>query len=314
MATVVDLFIGAGGFSRGFQDVGFDVVLGVDIDLDAVTTASWNLRNAIVLRRDVAEVKGVELARLAGDVDVVIGSPPCEPFTRANPRRMQDPIDRLYTDPLGQLTLHFIRLVGELRPVVYVMENVPEIAREPLASAIRREFQRVGYEAYFNILRAEDYGTPSVRKRVFVSNLRLRPARWGRITVGRALADLPPPDTGYPNHETVSISWRKELKVSRLRQGESLLRFRGADRLYENLIRLNPHELAPTVMGSRRFVHPYENRLLTVREQARLMGFPDDHIFFGSKDKQFNLVGEAVPPPLARAIALEVLKKLRGST
>ncbi len=75
-------------------------------------------------------------------------------------------------------------------------------------------------------------------------------------------------------------------------------------------MRLNPWKPAPTVMGSVRFVHPFEDRVLTVREQARLMGFPDNHVFFGPKDSQFNQIGEAVPPPLARAIAKVVLKHL----
>jgi len=63
-------------------------------------------------------------------------------------------------------------------------------------------------------------------------------------------------------------------------------------------------------MGSRRFVHPFEDRVLTVREQARLMGFPDDHVFLGTKDSQFNQVGEAVPPPLANAIARYIMRIL----
>ena len=73
---------------------------------------------------------------------------------------------------------------------------------------------------------------------------------------------------------------------------------------------MHPRRHAPTVMGSSRFIHPYEDRLLTVREQARLMGFPDYHVFLGGKDAQYDMVGEAVPPPLAKAIAGEVLRYL----
>jgi DNA (cytosine-5)-methyltransferase 1 len=79
-----------------------------------------------------------------------------------------------------------------------------------------------------------------------------------------------------------------------------------------NLIKLHPHKIAPTVLGSSRFIHPYEPRLLTVREQARLMGFPDDHVFLGGRDEQYNQVGEAVPPTVAKAIASEVLTYLGG--
>ncbi len=76
------------------------------------------------------------------------------------------------------------------------------------------------------------------------------------------------------------------------------------------MIRLNPREPAPTVLGSPQFIHPYEDRLLTVREQARLMGFPDYHVFLGSRDIQYNQVGEAVPPPLSYRIALKAIKAL----
>lgn len=65
-------------------------------------------------------------------------------------------------------------------------------------------------------------------------------------------------------------------------------------------------------MGTSRFIHPYEDRLLTVREQARLMGYPDYHIFLGSRDAQYDMVGEAVPPPLAKAIAQHIATLLEG--
>lgn len=131
---VVDLFAGGGGFSEGgFREAGgFDVLLGgLEADWSAARTFSSNFPNAVTLPpRDVREISGRDVARyVGGDVDVVIGGPPpCEAFTTANPNRMREPLDRLYVDELGgQLTLNFIRLVGELRPVVFVMENVAAI-------------------------------------------------------------------------------------------------------------------------------------------------------------------------------------------
>jgi len=100
--------------------------------------------------------------------------------------------------------------------------------------------------------------------------------------------------------------------VPKLRWGRSLVTFEGAgSRRFRNYIRLAPDRPAPTVMGSSRFIHPFEDRLLTVREQARLMGFPDYHVFLGGKDSQYNMVGEAVPVPLAQAIAEDLLSRLR---
>ena len=304
---VVDLFAGAGGFSRGFLDVGFDVALGVELDVNAARTYSYNFPGAVVLVSDIREVSGTDIIKYIGDrPDVVIGGSPCEAFTETNPRRAKDPLDRLYVDELGRLTLEFIRLVGELRPRVFVLENVVHIMDGPLKDALRSEFARVGYEkVFFNVLHAEDYGTPSIRRRVFISNIPIRPEKEGRVvTVWDAIGDLPSPgDPSVPNHEYVTISEKKLRGISRLRWDEALYRFRGATGSFRNFVRLNPWKPAPTVMGSVRFVHPFEDRLLTVREQARLMGFPDNHVFFGPKDSQFNQVGEAVPPPLARAIA-----------
>jgi Site-specific DNA methylase len=79
------------------------------------------------------------------------------------------------------------------------------------------------------------------------------------------------------------------------------------DRNIPLYVRLHPDELAPTVLGNSRFIHPFEDRFLTVREQARLMSYPDDHVFLGSRDEQYNQVGEAVPVALSKAIA-EYLK------
>jgi DNA (cytosine-5)-methyltransferase 1 len=312
---LVDLFCGAGGFSRGFKDEGFNVVLGVDNMPQVAESFRANFPGAQVLVEDVQELRSEDVASLVGDVEVVIGSPPCEPFTGANPRRKPDPLDRLYDDPQGRLVLHFIRLVGDLEPKVFVMENVPALAEGPLREALRREFARVGYpDVHFNLLRAEDYGTPSHRLRLFISNIRIKPPPTGRrVTVIEAIGDLPPPSSPHdiPNHEPVPLSPRKQKRISKLRWGEALIRYAGAEgKVYYNYVRLHPYRLAPTVMGSSRFVHPFEDRLLTVREQARLMGFPDDHVFRGGRDLQFDQVGEAVPPPLARAIAREVRRWL----
>ncbi len=305
--SVVDLFCGAGGFSQGFREEGFNILLGVDNDPSAIRSYKANFPEALALAEDVRDVTGRLIERLVGDVDVVIGSPPCEPFTAANPGRRRDPIDRLYQDPVGQLVLHYARIVSEVRPAVFVMENVPGILEDGLRDELRKLFMNAGYrQVYFNVLRAEDYGTPSHRTRVFISNIRIRPrARRGHVRVIEALRGLPPPGSGWPpNHEEPPMSRRKKRRISRLKWGAPLVLYEGAEgRRLPNMVRLHPYRLAPPVLGSSRFIHPFEDRFLTVREQARLMGFPDDHVFLGGRDSQYNQVGEAVPPPLARSVA-----------
>jgi DNA (cytosine-5)-methyltransferase 1 len=318
MYKVLDLFCGAGGFSLGFVMEGFRVLLGVDVDWTVAETYKENLK-IDVLCEDIRNVHSLDLRELVDtDVDVIIASPPCEPFTGANPRREVDVLSRLYDDEVGRLFLHAIRIIGDLRPRLFIIENVPSILEPLLKEAIERELRVVGYpRIHFNVLYAEDYGTPSHRKRVFISNFKLRPRPIKKIvTVEKALAGLPDPEeiNNVPNHVIKPLHPKKIKKIARLKWGEELVLYKGAGRkVLPNWVRLHPFKLAPTVLGSSRFVHPYENRLLTVREQARLMGFPDDFVFKGGFDAQYNMIGEAVPPPLSRAIAREALKLLRRS-
>lgn len=312
-----DLFSGAGGFSIGFVETGlYKPVLAIDNFKPAALTYKANIPEPVVLVEDIKDVTYSTLKNLLGslDIPVVIGSPPCEPFTGANPRRKERPLDRLYVDPQGQLTLHFIRIVGLLRPQIFVMENVPAIMEGDLKEALIREFKRVGYErVYFNVLNAEDYSSPSRRKRVFISNIEIKPKRSeNKVKVADVLNGLPPPGSKLPNHDPPpGLSWRKLKRVARLGHGKAMIYFQGATREIPNLIRLDPNDTAPTVLGSSRFIHPFENRFLTVREQARLMGFPDYFVFYGGRDEQYNMIGEAVPVPLSKAIAQSIYDSLR---
>lgn len=315
---LLDLFSGAGGFSRGFRDEGYSILLAIDNDKSAAKTYSANFPGAVVLNEDIREVScdDIRYATSGARVDVVIGSPPCEPFTAANPRRLHNPLDRLYSDPVGSLVLEYVRIVECVKPKVFVMENVSGIMEGELKQAIRAEFAKAGYGTiFYNVLKAEEFGTPSRRTRVFVSNVRIDPPKVGfKKTVWDAVGDLPSPshDPDIPNHDPPpSMSVKKLRKAARLEFGAALVKYRGyGGRLYPNLIKLDPRRIAPTVLGSSRFIHPYEPRLLTVREQARLMSYPDDHVFMGGKEEQYNQVGESVPPALSGAIARYLLKYL----
>lgn len=306
---VLDVYAGAGGFSLGFRN---SFLAAIENHPHIVKTYRANFPDAVLFAEDVKRICGRDILKTMGKVDIVIGGPPCEPFTSMNPKRMVDPYDRLFTDPQGRLVLEYIRLVDELKPTIYVMENVPEIISEPLGSMIKKLFNRIGYEAYFNILDAEKYGTPSKRRRVFISNVNidLSGMEESPKNVEEALMDLPPPGT-LPNHTIVSVGKIRLAKIKKLKWGESLFKFRDSrGNIRYNWVRLNPKEIAPTIYGKARFIHPYYDRLLTVREQARLMGFPDNHVFYGGVDRQFDQVGEAVPPPLSEKIAKIIIQKL----
>ncbi|MCD6536094.1 MAG: DNA cytosine methyltransferase [Thaumarchaeota archaeon] len=306
---VVDVFAGCGGFSLGFGET---VKAAIENHPHAVRTYIYNFPWVSVFPEDAKRVSGRVILETLGEVDVVIGGPPCEPFTSTNQKRKKDPLDRLLADAQGRLVLEFIRLVDELRPKIYVMENVPDLVEGPLGNVLKRFFKRIGYEAHFNFLEAHRYGVPSRRYRVFISNLKfdLNGMEERAKCVEEALRGLPPIGEA-PNHNFVKVGAVRLRKIRKLKWGEALYKFRDSlNRVHRNWVRLHPKKIAPTIRGKSRFIHPHEDRVLTVREQARLMSFPDNHVFYGGINSQFNQVGEAVPPLLAEKIARFIFRKL----
>ncbi len=282
----------------------------MELNHAASRTYSLNFPNSQVLEEDVRQIEGSKIQELVGEVDVLIGSPPCEAFTGANPHRLRNPLDRLYSDPRGELTLEFIRLVDELRPKIFIMENVPALMEGELREAIKTEFQRIGYHVNFNLISAVELGNPSKRVRVFVSNVRIDPPKRPKVTVWDSIADLEDGGT-FPNHELKEIGESKLRKMSNISYGGYMTMFEGNEgRRIPLYLRLDPYSPAPTVLGNSRFIHPFRDRWITVREQARLMGYPDHHVFLGSQDEQYNQVGESVPVVVAKAVALEALRQL----
>jgi Site-specific DNA methylase len=264
---VADLFSGAGGFSRGFELAGFNVVVAVENDPPVAKTYKANFPHAYLIADDVKDVSERTIREISGlgrgDFDVVIASPPCEPFTPTNRNRMPNPLDRILTDPIGQLYLHAIRLIVDLKPRFFVIENVSGVAEGPIRKVIEDELRKGGYdEVYFNIIRSEEHGVASGRVRVFVSNVKLNLAKRRPLTVMEALEGLPEPGAPWPpNHDAPATLPRKLMrKVPKLRWGRSLVTFEGAgSRRFRNYIRLAPDRPAPTVMGSSRFIHPFED-------------------------------------------------------
>ena len=173
MFTVVDLFAGGGGFSYGFKKEGFLITDAVEINGAAAQTYEHNIKPLKMHNTDIRNLSGREF--LNQNPDVLIGGPPCEAYTPVSLNRMDYPTDRLYIDPRGRLTLEYIRLLAYLKPKVFVMENVIQITEGQLKYALIEEFKWAGYqEIYFNVIRSENYGSPSERTRVFISNIPLK--------------------------------------------------------------------------------------------------------------------------------------------
>jgi DNA (cytosine-5)-methyltransferase 1 len=166
MPTVIDLFAGAGGLSLGAARAGFNVAAAVELDSFALETHNKNFPRTIHIPRDVAGLSGDELLRFAGvlpgGLDGLIGGPPCQGFSSIGQQRMDDTRNDLFS--------HFFRLVQETRPKFFLAENVPGILNEKYDGIRTAAFNLVGNN--YNLLdpvivKASDYGAPTIRTRVF---------------------------------------------------------------------------------------------------------------------------------------------------
>ena len=170
--TCVDLFSGAGGLSRGFLDAGYDVVLGVDFDDAALKTFKANHGSAEAMKLDLFDHSNIEkiikfLDEKNIKLDVLVGGPPCQGFSIAGPRDMNDKRNSLY--------LAMVKLADRLKPQAVVLENVPGMIQTNGgigAKRIVQDFTEIGYKMTPKLLYAPDYGIPQIRKRVFFVGLR----------------------------------------------------------------------------------------------------------------------------------------------
>lgn len=314
---ILDLFCGAGGFFHGFSSLSYDRHLAIDIDEDVLETYRINHSNATILQVDINNLHSQQIIEeLGGTPDVIIASPPCEEFSKANPDSRRSTTERIYGEGTAKLLLDTIRIIGDLTPKVFVIENVAALLLDGGKEIIKREFERVDInKVEFNLIRAHQHGNPSKRLRVFISNITLKPPRKYPPTVMETIGDLPSLDINeifnpgevIPNHEIYPLADDKMTSVRKTRWGQGAKHYRvSKKRSLPNWVRLFPDRLATSINGLSRYVHPYEHRLLSVREHARLMSYPDSFIFSGPLDSQYNQVGESVPPLISHLIAQEV--------
>lgn len=175
MLTCVDLFSGAGGLSRGFMEAGYHVLLGVDFDEAALATFQANHGESEALKLDLSDHSNidviVEKLKEKGigknDLDVLIGGPPCQGFSIAGPRNMNDKRNRLY--------MAMVKLAERLQPKAVLLENVPGLLQTNGgigAERIRNDFNAIHYNMVPELMYAPGFGVPQIRKRVFFVGLR----------------------------------------------------------------------------------------------------------------------------------------------
>lgn len=169
--NVIDLFCGCGGFSKGFEEAGFNVCFGIDMWKDATVTYQKNFPHAVVLNEDITNITGKDILKKtklkASEIDVIIGGPPCQGFSVSGKRMIDDERNILYKS--------YVQIVSEIGPKVFVMENVPGLVRlfkGQVAKQVIEDFTSIGYTVKMQILSADNYGVPQQRKRVFFVGVR----------------------------------------------------------------------------------------------------------------------------------------------
>ena len=312
------MFAGCGGLSTGFLDAGLNIAAGFELDARAVDAYNYNheYRGSKGFIADLNVASGAELLSRAGleRVDFVVGGPPCQPFSIAGKRQGK-------RDIRADLIGHFIRIVDELKPSAFMLENVPNLAAisdGEFLNETKAELGALGFSVDHRVISAADFGVPQNRKRLVILGVKgpqsvhfplptHGAAERPHISASDAIDDLPDAgefgEHGIYNHEPTAHSADMVARLSTLAPGK---RERGSfhDRLHPErpsyTLRAGSGNFSPL-----RPVHYKHHRVITVRESARLQGFSDD---FRWPDRiprlqQYRQVGNAVPPPMARAFA-----------
>lgn len=312
--TFVDLFCGAGGLSKGLEMAGLQGVCGLDWFAEAGMTYKRNFNHPFVdgdiKQQEIKEqfYSTVKEQLNGRKLDIVAGGFPCQGFSMAGNRIVDDPRNSLY--------LEMLEIVKTLQPDFVICENVKGL-RSMLNGGVEKkiiaDYKEIGYEMNVTVLCAADYKTPQKRERViFIGNRIgaknyhpkpiLSPTEY--VTTGEAIADLMnhPEDVKF-NHVPTKHRPDMAQRMLELPEGESL--YKG----YSDAWKKCPwNEASCTIKENHGGVniHPKLPRVLTAREMARLQSFPDDFIFEGTKNKQLVQIGNAVPPLLGKAIGLAI--------
>lgn len=338
MNNIIDLFCGCGGLSKGFEMAGFNTILAIDFWKDAVETFNNNHKNKVAICDDVSKISDEFLYDFIkkNKITGIVGGPPCQGYSTVGKRDIND--DRNY------LYLQYCRIVEKVKPEFFVLENVKGLLtlnNGKFKEDIIERFTKLGYIVDYKILNSADYGVPQNRNRVFFVGIKNKKfifpkEKSKKVSTYEAISDL----TIYEDKYTTSAqtSYQKNMRgnnkqlknneftihtektidvISKIPDGGKITNlpkeFWEIRKYNKAFQRMNSKSQSNTIdTGHRNYFHYSENRIPTVRESARIQSFPDNFIFYGSRTSQYKQVGNAVPPLLANAIAIEIMKQIGG--
>jgi DNA (cytosine-5)-methyltransferase 1 len=317
--TSADLFCGAGGMAKGFEMAGFNQVCGLDWFKEAGMTYRENFSHPLIegdiTQREIKDkfINTVKEKLNGKNLTVLSGGFPCQGFSMSGSRIVEDKRNSLYKDML--------EIIEELQPEFIVAENVKglrSMLKGKVEDKIKADIRKLGYVVNVTVLNSADYYVPQKRERViFIAN------RIGKknhhpapllesdsyITTKEAISDLVKlKDDPKFNHVRTKHTDDMKERLAKVPEGKSLY-----DKYSDSWKKCPWNEASCTIKENHGGVniHPIEPRVITVREMARLQSFPDNFIFKGTKSKQMVQIGNAVPPLLAKAIALSIKRTIK---
>ena len=342
---MIDLFSGCGGLSFGFEQAGFECIVGVDFDKPALETFKYNHPNASAIHLDLSKEESITeiISKIDNrKINLIVAGPPCQGFSLSG--------NRDETDKRNILFYSVFKLAASIKPKYIVIENVPGIAtlyKGKAREAVLEEFERLGYTCSEKILYAPDYGVPQIRKRMFFVGVlgdkvfefpEPTHHKANYLTCWDAISDLPSLENNVGSQVANYLSEPLTIYQDQMRDGaEKLFNHVGTNHssLVVSVIKQVPeggnHKDLPEGVGtSRKFneawtryhsekpsktidtghrnhFHYKWHRVPTARENARLQSFPDSFRFLGSKTQQEKQVGNAVPPRLGYALGKQIL-------
>lgn len=324
----IDLFSGCGGLTLGLKRAGFKVSAAVEINPKAQETYKLNHPRVRLYKEDIRNINPEnileDIGLKPGELDLLAGCPPCQGFSRLRTKNKKDSVE----DDRNDLVFDFFRFIKVMKPKTVMLENVPALARDHRFLEMQDELKDLGYAITVNVLDTADYSVPQRRKRLILlaSNLHtpfLAPKSNKRITVREALHNV-----GCPQSTQDQLHGVREKRSDSVLEIISLIPKNGGSRrdLPEHYQldchkrcngfgdvygRMSWDEVAPTITSGchnpskGRFLHPEENRTITLREAAILQGFPLKYRFNVSHGKEAIalMIGNALPPDFIAAHA-----------
>lgn len=323
--VAVDLFAGAGGLSEGLRQAGYSVKCAVELDPLAIEAYRLNHPSTTLLAKDIRAVSGGMILRALGvqkgEVDLVAACPPCQGFSTLRTRNGST----RNRDSRNALLLEVLRLVRATKPKAVMLENVPALGESLHFARFRKGLRRAGYKITWDILNVRDYGVPQSRRRLVMLGALTHapsfavPAKMKR-TVRSAIGGLHRPrasrDPLHNYESALSEGVLKRIrKIPRNGGSRSALPFElqlachrreaGFRDVYGRMAWDAP---SPTITGGcinpskGRFLHPSQNRAITLREAAILQSFPRSYRFPLSRGRYpaALLIGNALPPEFVR--------------